>query len=219
MTLNGVKDLIRAIGDVANTENEDPGLIPTACRIANIDPAYVGPPSTNLPSVIFEGETSVSLKTYQIINPSYVPIAGDRVIMMPVGRTYVIAGPVSINLDTGWVNTIANVLTAVSPHSVTSVAARRVGNIASAFFSITLGATITVPSDGNIANPVICQLISPFLPTASGTPSQPLASGSAGPIISGYVQSGSGQIVLAATVPGASMASGTSFTLGGMYFI
>lgn len=59
-------------------------------RIGVIDPAY----ATGNPRVRFEGETAVSGKEYAFVG-TYAPAANDRVIMLPVGTTYVILGPVT----------------------------------------------------------------------------------------------------------------------------
>lgn len=67
-----------------------------AIRLAVIDPAYVPTsyPAT-LPKVTFEGEDTVGDKRYLVIDRAYFPGPGDRVVMLPVGHTYVIAGIVS----------------------------------------------------------------------------------------------------------------------------
>jgi len=63
-------------------------------RLAVIDPAYVDAsfPGT-LPKVTFEGEDAITVKRYPVIS-GYSPIHGDRVVMLPVGSTYVIMGKV-----------------------------------------------------------------------------------------------------------------------------
>lgn len=55
-----------------------------------------------LPRVIFDGEKTVSTHRYRVLSP-YIPEPGDRVLMTPVGNTYVIAGSVDSkeNLWTG----------------------------------------------------------------------------------------------------------------------
>lgn len=59
-------------------------------RLATVDPAYEGLPT--LPRVTFDGETTLSGKRYALLQ-GYVPAAGDRVALAPVGTTYVILGP------------------------------------------------------------------------------------------------------------------------------
>lgn len=61
-------------------------------RLAVVDPAYVAAsfPGT-LPLVTFEGESTLSVKRYNVAG-TYAPVAGHRVLMVPVGNTYVIVG-------------------------------------------------------------------------------------------------------------------------------
>lgn len=59
-------------------------------RLATIDPAY----TTGLPKVTFDGESTLSTKRYPRL-ASYVPVAGDRVLMIPISASYVIIGKVS----------------------------------------------------------------------------------------------------------------------------
>lgn len=65
-------------------------------RLAVIDPAYVHYtyPGT-LPKVTFEGEETLSEKRYPVMGRAYKPGAGDRVVMLPVGHTYVIIGVIT----------------------------------------------------------------------------------------------------------------------------
>ncbi len=58
-------------------------------RIAVIDPAY----TSGWPNVTFEGESVMSTKGYVYVE-SYVPVAADRVLMLPVGNSYMIVGAV-----------------------------------------------------------------------------------------------------------------------------
>lgn len=72
-------------------------------RIATVDPAYM----TGYPKVTFDGETTMGTRTYV---PLVSVFASDRVVMIPVGNTYVIAGvlgmgssvPVGASLDGYW---------------------------------------------------------------------------------------------------------------------
>lgn len=59
-------------------------------RMGTIDPAY----TSGLPRVQFDGEDEVSGKTYPHL-ASYTPSAGDRVVLLPVGHSYVILGEVT----------------------------------------------------------------------------------------------------------------------------
>lgn len=56
-------------------------------RIAVIDPAY----ASGAPKVTFEGDSTMSASGFVCL-PGYSPVAADRVLMLPVGNTYVIAG-------------------------------------------------------------------------------------------------------------------------------
>lgn len=57
-------------------------------KLATIDPAYLG---SGNPKVTFDGESTLTIKTYVYMG-SGKPRAGDRVVMLPVGRSYVIIG-------------------------------------------------------------------------------------------------------------------------------
>jgi hypothetical protein len=62
---------------------------------ATIDPAFV-PASFltgTLPKVTFEGESTLSTKFYPVASP-YWPHPNDRVWMVPIGTTYLIAGSI-----------------------------------------------------------------------------------------------------------------------------
>jgi len=67
-------------------------------RLATIDPDYSPyenyPSASPLPKVTFDGETTLSGKRYPFTN-GYLPYSGDRVLMIPVGNTYVIVGKVT----------------------------------------------------------------------------------------------------------------------------
>lgn len=66
-------------------------------RIATIDPAYdpfaAYPAVPALPKVTFDGESTLSGKRYAYV-AGYLPAPGDRVWMVPIGSTYLIAGAV-----------------------------------------------------------------------------------------------------------------------------
>lgn len=61
-------------------------------KIGTIDPAYVKSsfPGT-LPKVTFDGESTLSGKTYVVMS-GYRPAPSDRVVLAPVGTTYMIVG-------------------------------------------------------------------------------------------------------------------------------
>lgn len=56
-------------------------------KIGTIDPAYV----SGRAKVTFDGESTMSTKTYSYLSP-YTPVAGHRVVLLPVGTSYVILG-------------------------------------------------------------------------------------------------------------------------------
>lgn len=56
-------------------------------RTGTIDSGY----TTGRPRVLFDGESTLGQKTYPYL-ASYTPAAGNRVLLVPVGRGYVIAG-------------------------------------------------------------------------------------------------------------------------------
>lgn len=60
-------------------------------RLATVDPDYTG---TGAPKVTFDGESTLSSKLYAFVD-SYRPAASDRVVLIPVGTTYLIAGKIS----------------------------------------------------------------------------------------------------------------------------
>jgi hypothetical protein len=68
-------------------------------RLAVIDPAYQAfggfyPGSVNPAQVTFEGETTLSGKSYPVAS-GFMPQAGNRVYMVPIGNTYLITGNVT----------------------------------------------------------------------------------------------------------------------------
>jgi len=68
-----------------------------APKLGNIASDYVG--SSGLPRVRFDGDTVTSPNGFQFIK-SYRPQANDRVLMIPVGTSYVIVGPTNSNTNT-----------------------------------------------------------------------------------------------------------------------
>lgn len=59
-------------------------------RLAVIDAAY----TTGKPRVTFDGESVLGARQYAFVG-TYQPVAGDRVLMLPVGHTYVILGSIA----------------------------------------------------------------------------------------------------------------------------
>lgn len=67
-----------------------------APRLATVDPDY----TDGSPKVTFDGEDTMSGKLYPYLD-SYTPAPGDRVLLVPVGTTYLIVGAVSNGVESG----------------------------------------------------------------------------------------------------------------------
>jgi hypothetical protein len=82
-------DFLRDVASFADNTNSVPKN-----KLARIDPDYdpAGFPTT-LPRVIFDGERLLTRKRYHALSP-YIPEPGDRVLMIPVSTSYLIAGSV-----------------------------------------------------------------------------------------------------------------------------
>lgn len=88
--LDGISGFVRT----STTNSADKPI-----KIAVIDPDYDPfvspyPDAVPLPRVTFEGETTLSGKTYPVAS-GYVPQPEARVYMVPIGTTYLIAGAVT----------------------------------------------------------------------------------------------------------------------------
>lgn len=79
------------------TQEGKQGSADRPIKLATIDPAYVASsyPGT-LPKVTFDGESTLSGKRYVVLS-GYLPRPSDRVVMLPVGNTYVILGTISVS--------------------------------------------------------------------------------------------------------------------------
>lgn len=85
-----------AVAGYARAENASSATRPM--RLATIDPAYV--PSSfpgTLPRLTFDGESTLSVKRYPVMS-GYLPRPSDRVVLAPVGTTYLVLG--SVDNDT-----------------------------------------------------------------------------------------------------------------------
>lgn len=58
-------------------------------RLGTVDPAY----TTGKPKVTLDGTTTLSAEGFSYLS-SYTPTASDRVLLAPVGSTYVIIGDI-----------------------------------------------------------------------------------------------------------------------------
>lgn len=85
--MNNSFEFLRDMASFADTTNSIPKN-----KLARIDPDYdpTGFPAT-LPRVIFDGEKLLTRKRYHALSP-YIPEPGDRVLMVPVSTSYIIAG-------------------------------------------------------------------------------------------------------------------------------
>lgn len=109
--MSGALSFLQSVSGFVQSERD--GSADRPCLLGVIDPAYAGLP--NLPKVTFEGESTLSGKTYPHL-ASYVPVASDRVVLVPVGTTYLIIGPVAataaaVNVQGGSAN-VAGTVTA-----------------------------------------------------------------------------------------------------------
>lgn len=85
------KKLLNNVGGyVATPRGSKPPAQDRPPKMGVVDPAYAG---GNSAKVTFDGETSMSAKAYVIIG--ILPASSDRVVLFPVGKTYVIAGNLS----------------------------------------------------------------------------------------------------------------------------
>ncbi|AXB47317.1 hypothetical protein [Amycolatopsis albispora] len=64
-----------------------------APRLATVNPAHPAAPPSTKPRVTFDGDTALGEKSLPYL-ASYTPTASDRVLVLPVGNTYVIVGKV-----------------------------------------------------------------------------------------------------------------------------
>jgi len=87
-------EFVRAIRSAAETPISDQTSADRVTRLGTIDSAYDG---TGLPLVLFDGETLMGVKGYPWIGRK--PSADDRVVLTPVGTSYVIAGSVGDDLQ------------------------------------------------------------------------------------------------------------------------
>lgn len=58
--------------------------------LGTVDPAY----TTGNPKITFDGETTLSGKTY--LYAGYTPQAGDRVVLLPVGNSYLVIAAIGV---------------------------------------------------------------------------------------------------------------------------
>lgn len=102
------RDFLRAVAGYTEAPGQEVPSQDRPVKLATVDALYAGVGS---PKVLFDGETLMGLKTYPWLGVQ--PVAGDRVLMLPQGRGYVIAGkiggqaststPVGTSIEGYWV--------------------------------------------------------------------------------------------------------------------
>lgn len=95
-------DAEKLLAATAGYANRRPALRP---RLATIDQDYdPGDYPTRLPRVIVDGEAQPGEKTFRVM-PPYWPHPGERVVMLPVGDSYLILGAVENSEPEGGIHT------------------------------------------------------------------------------------------------------------------
>lgn len=113
----------------------DAGSSNLPVRLATVDAAY----TTGSPKVLFDGETVMGARTYVSLTPV---VAGQRVAMLPVGHSYVIAG--ALSGDGSGVG-VPFALVAATGYTINDSRLIRVGRVITLTFSITKTDGTAVP--------------------------------------------------------------------------
>jgi hypothetical protein len=151
----------------AATRAQTDGSADKPLLIGTVDAAYVSStfPGT-MPKVTFDGESTLSGKTYTVILPGYRPSAGDRVVLVPIGTTYAIIGSVTPG-SSGYVG---GTLTVAGALSVTG--ALTVGGVAPAAYveygQVTSGIAATSISATEVAIPTATWAHEPSMTFVNG---------------------------------------------------
>lgn len=125
-------------------------------------------------------------------------------------------------IDSGVINTVADIIVAASGWSVSSANLRRINKTINLQFNFSrTGGTIAVPSSGNLTNTHVATVVEEWRPAI--TYSQiGLASGRTGPMAvfsMGGTIDGDGEVLMCAIEPAAGdILTSDSFSCGGMYF-
>lgn len=92
-----ILESMMGISQLVFDKEREPG--DKSAKIGTIDPAYV----TGDPKILFDGEDVLSEKKYPFLAP-YSPRANDRVVLIPVGHSYVVLGAIATSpvLQPGW---------------------------------------------------------------------------------------------------------------------
>lgn len=80
-------DFLESVRGYVGPDNAEPSI-----KFATVDPSYV----SGSPKVTFDGESSLTTKEYICVS-GYTPAAGDRVVLLKAGATYVILGSIATN--------------------------------------------------------------------------------------------------------------------------
>lgn len=88
-----VDEVLQSVASYTNNVNDSSGTKPHL--LGTIDPSYI----SGLPKIKFDGESVVSEKRYPCLN-TYYPQPNDRVVLAPVGTSYVILGRDEIRQST-----------------------------------------------------------------------------------------------------------------------
>ncbi len=139
------------------------------------------------------------------------PVAGSTCWMLTDGRDLFVLGILGPD-DTGWITTA---FTAVNGWTINEQKLRRVGGVVSVLLTVTSSnVTVTVPTNGNIANTVIATLGATYRPSQY----QGIYSHGTGPLGSGVVFAG-GDVTLSAVAPGSIIEPGFQITMGGTFLL
>lgn len=87
--MSGPVDALDFLAALRGDAEPAPESTSRPARLATIAPGYSG---SGAAAVIFDGESAAGLRTYVTLSPVR---AGQRVVLIPVGHTYVVLGPVS----------------------------------------------------------------------------------------------------------------------------
>jgi hypothetical protein len=117
--------------------------------------------------------------------------------------------------DTGWID-LTSLVTVSNSTSIVVVRARKIGHVFYLFADITLGITITVPAAGDITNTTLFTLPSAWRTTAPTGTTFFAGSLGIGPVAH-FTIAPNGTVNIVSVTSGATLTSGTEFTLSGTY--
>jgi len=114
--------LLKDIADRVQKEMSSTGT--RSAKLATIDENFPDDPyyfamDTDLPRVVFDGDTTLSSDGFATLYHAYIPKAGERVVMLPVGNTYVIVGSVDAPKRSTHFDSSFNLPTSLATYSTT----------------------------------------------------------------------------------------------------